>query len=253
MKNGYDPFDDALAPETGHYGHVHIEAFQGFFVTGQRGATPYDETVHGDRKHYLVIEFTFTPIDSTRQVFTIPTVKWAAEYSGGLMPSAVGLAEEIAKLKGLTMGQFNPLRELSGLLVRTERIPRPDNEEGETWTTHRFLEIYPSEDACREAYEEAGGSVQQAIPFTHDEIKDAAAAAVGATIEAADDPQRATFALFLPALWTRAKDMAIVDGTPRRHMVELLEDNPQLVARFSITSPEVQKVMSAAPVEDIPF
>lgn len=237
-KNGYDPYDDAMTDEAdGHYGQIHIEAFQGFFVKGQKGATPYDENAHGpDQKHYLIIEFVFTPIDPKRQIFTISTVKWAAEYNQCLRPSVESLADQIAKLKSLTAGQFNPLRELAGLYVRTERVPRPGNKEGETWTTHRFLEIYPDEAACRKAYEEASGEVaSDEIPFTPDEVAAAAA----------NDPQRAAFAIFLPPLWAKAKEGESDAALQVLRMAALLASDPVLKTHFNINSPEVKEAMKA--------
>jgi len=236
----YDPYDDAMTSDPDFfYGQVNVEAFQGFFEKGV-GATPYNEMAHGDRKHYLIIQFIFTPIDPTRKVFTISTVKWSPEFNQVLRSSLEVVSEQLAGIKNLVIGQFNPLREVSGMYVRCERVPRPDNKENETWTTMRFQQVYSNETTCVAAWEtdtgkELGGSPMADLPFMPDDIPDSQQPGHSVPIP---DPQRVSLAVFLPALWQQSgKDMI--------EMSKVLRANPMLAAHFTVESPEVVEVMKA--------
>lgn len=228
----YDPYDDAMTDEPDvFFGQVSVEAYQGFFQTGV-GATPYDENVHGDRKHYLIIHFEFVPVDVTRKTFSVNTVKWAAEFNQVLRPSLEAVSEQLASIKGLVVGQFNFLRAVSGMYVKCERVPRPDNKEEETWTTMKFQEVYPDAIACADAWKahtgkEIGGSQVADLPFMPDP-----------TPTDHTELQRASMAAFLPALWEQA-------GGDMVKMHALLKANPMIGAHFDIESPEVVEVMNA--------
>lgn len=230
----YDPFNDAMTPEPDFfYGQVHVEAFQGFFSKGQRGATPYDENAHGpDQKHYLIIEFTFTPLNPQRQIFSISTVKWASEFNQVLRPSLETCAEQIAVIKRLIVGQFNPLREVNAMWVKCERVPRPDNAEDETWTTMSFLKVYATEAECTAAFEAETGqsATPEPIPFE--------------TPPSDVDPERAALAAFLPAMWEHAKAQADEEATRPLYMAQLLNDNRMLAKHFTLESPEVKEIMT---------
>lgn len=230
----YDPYDDAMTDEPDiFFGRVNVEAFQGFFEKGV-GATPYDENAHGDRKHYLIIHFEFTPIDVTRKTFSVNTVKWAAEFNQVLRPSLEVVSEQLARIKGLTVGQFNPLRAVSGMYVKCARVPRPDNKENETWTTMSFIQVYLDEATCVAAWEadsgkELGGSPVADMPFMPDDDTPLQYAMAPADV-------RASMAGFLPKLWEQA-------GGDMMKMHKLLTDNPMIGAHFTVESSEVVEVM----------
>ena len=250
----YDPFEDAVTQEPDvWFGQVCVEAWQGFFQTGV-GATPYDENVHGERKHYLIIHFEFIPIDVTRKAFSRHMGKWALEYKEVLLPSLEALTDEIAHIKGLFLGQFNFMREADGMYFQCLRVSNPDNKEGENWTAMKFEEVYPDEAACVAAWEEhdgkeIGGSQVADLPFMPDEsdplitnevlmdqfrgIEMTAAEVKAATSE----PQRASMAAFLPALWEQAAGDMI-------KMQNLLDANRMVGQHFTVESPEVVEVMN---------
>lgn len=237
----YDPYEDAMTPEPDHFhGQVNVEAFQGFFEKGV-GATPYDENAHGDRKHYLIIHFEFTPVDPARKVFSVNTVKWSPEFNQVLRPSLELVSEQLASIKSLVVGQFNPLKEVTSMYVKCERIPRPGNKEGETWTTMKFQAVYPDEATCVAAWEadtgeQLGGSPVADLPFMPDDVKKESPV---------QDPQRASMAAFLPALWVQS-------GQDIIKMAGLLKDNPMIGAHFTVESPEVREVMNETQ-DEIPF
>lgn len=233
----YDPFNDAMTDEPDFfYGEVSVEAWQGFFEKGV-GAVPYDEHAHGDRKHYLIIQFIFTPVDPNRKIFSVNTVKWAAEFNKVLRPSLETVSDQLAGVKGLVVGQFNPLRAVSDMYVKCERVPRPDNKENDTWTTMKFQEVYPDEAACIAAWEadtgkQLGGSPAAGLPFMPDEDITPDRAALGLS-----DPVRASMAAFLPALWAQS-------GQDTIKMAGLLKENPMIGKHFTVESPEVVAVMN---------
>jgi hypothetical protein len=242
MTDQYDPYDDAMTQDPSYfYGQVHVEAFQGFFQTGHKGPIRFDANVHGaDHKHYLVIEFTFTPLDATKQIFAISCMKWSPEFNQILRPSLEQVAEQIASIKTLTVGQFNPMREVSSMWVKTKRVPRPDNAENETWTTMEFAQVYAAEADCIAAMESETGrsATPEEIPFTPDEVAQAQASE-------GDLAERTALIIFLPSQWVEAKNQAERNGTdPKDEMVEVLKAKPMLAKYFTIESPEVQEVMS---------
>lgn len=227
----YDPFNDAMTDEPDFfYGKVSVEAWQGYFKKGT-GAVQYNENVDGpDQKHYLIIQFIFTPVDPTRKIFTVNTVKWAAEFNKVLRPSLEAVSDQLANIKSLVVGQFNPLRAVSGMYVKCERVPRPDNKENDTWTTMKFQAVYPDEAACIAAWEadtgkELGGSPVADLPFMPEDP----AAPV--------DPVRHSMAAFLPALWAQS-------GHDIIKMAGLLKDNPMIGQHFTVESSEVVVVMN---------
>jgi len=241
----YDPFDAAITPVPDEwFGQVHIEAFVGFFQTGV-GPVHYDENVHSpDQKHYLIVHFEFVPIDVTRRTFSRHLGTWdgVLEYTEVLLPSLKVLTDDIARVKGLLLGQFNFMREASGLYFRCLRVKNPDNEEGQTWKTMEFQEVYPDEAACVAAWEkhdgkEIGGSQVADVPFTPAEVKAATSEPQRATASGERmGKQRASMAAFLPTLWQQA-------GGDMVKMHALLKANPMIEAHFDIESPEVVELM----------
>ena len=243
----YDPFDDAMTDEPDvFFGQVTVEAFDGFFQTGV-GAVPYDENAHGpDQKHYLIIHFEFIPVDPARKIFSVNTVKWAAEFNKVLRPSLEAVSDQLASIKGLTIGQFNPLRKISGMYVKCERVPRPDNKKNETWTTMKFQQVYSDEAACVAAWEahsgkELGGSPVADLPFMPEPVPVAPIIHMDddtpLQYAKAPDPVRHSMTAFLPALWAQSgQDMIKMQG--------LLDANPMIGAHFTVESPEVVAVMN---------
>lgn len=230
----YDPFDDAMTDEPSvWFGRVDVEAFVGFFQTGV-GATPYDENVHGpDQKHYLIIHFEFIPLDVTHKTFSRHLGKWTEEFKTVLRPSLLALTDQIASIKGLVPGQFNPMRAVSGMYAKCLRVRNPDNEEGETWTTMKFEEIYHDGIACADAWEAHSGKELGGSPVADMAFLPGPTPAANMPV----DPARASMAAFLSALWAQSgQDMIKMQG--------LLDANPMIGAHFTVESPEVIEVMS---------
>jgi len=218
-----DPFNDAMTDEPRRFfGRVDVDARTVVLIKGQ-GKVPYDPQVHAGQKTSTAIEFTISPCDPTQKLIQREMLNWTADFKGVCRPSIENLASQIAHFKSLTVGQFNPLKEISGMWVSGEFVPRPDNKPGETWTTLQFDGIYVDEPACRAAAgiegngETPGFEPAQPAP-TQEHI----------------DAVRASMAAFLPALWAQA-------GNEYAKFLDLIDANPMLSEHFNSTSPEVAK------------
>ena len=146
-----DPLDDAMTDEPSRfYGQLDVFAFTCVLIKGE-GKVAYDPAQHNGLRTSTAIEFTVTPCDATKKMIQRDMLNWTSDFKGIARPSIEALAEQIAGIKGLTVGQFNPLREIDAMWVGGEFVPRPDNKEGETWTTLKFDAVYADAAACAEA------------------------------------------------------------------------------------------------------
>jgi len=236
----YDAFDDAMTDEPSRFfGQVTIEAYQAIFVndgSGWQKPEPYLPELHGsedeinkdDDKFLTVqVDISLTPVDPARKIWT-RTVgaknRKRPEFARVIRPSIEALAAQIAAIKNLQPGQFNPLKELSGMWVGGEFVPRPSNKPGETWTTLKFTDVYASQDDCAAAADDAYN--READDEPEAEAQDNG-----------QDAAKAALVPFLAPLWEQA-------GHDAAKMGELLASNPLLSSAFEMDSPEVQAVMN---------
>jgi len=237
----YDAYDDAMTDEPSRFfGCVTIEAYQVVFIndgSGWQKPEQYLPELHGDEAEIAKnddkflstqIDFSITPTDAARKIIS-RTVgaknRKRPEFARVIRPSIEALAAQIAAIKGLQPGQFNPLKELSGMWVEGEFVPRPSNKPGETWTTLKFTCVFASQDECAAAADEA---------YNRDADDEPAA-------EVQDDGQDADKAKMVPfvaSLWEQA-------GKDAAKMAELLADNPLLSTMFTMDSEEVLAVMGS--------
>ena len=239
----YDAFEDAMTDEPSRFfGQVSIEAYQAVFAkdAGGKWQKPeqYIPELHGSEEELAKdddkflgtqIDFSITPVDPTRKIIS-RTVgaknRKRPEFARVIRPSIEALSARIAEIKGLQPGQFNPLKELSGMWVAGEFVPRPSNKEGETWTTLKFVAVYADQAACEAAANEAynrEGDDEPAAEAAQDNGQDAAKAAL---------------VPFLAPLWEQA-------GHDAAKMTELLGVNPLLSSAFTMDSQEVKDVMGS--------
>ena len=244
----YDPFDDAMADEPSRFfGQVTIEAYQVIFVndgSGWQKPEQYVPELHGDEAEIAKddgkflstqIDFSITPVDPARKIIARTMGaknRKRPEFQRVVRPSIEALSEAIAQIKGLQAGQFNPLREISGMWVGGEFVPRPSNKEGETWTTLKFTAVYADQAACKQAADEAYNNEA-------DEVPDEPA-------QSAEDAAKASLAPFLTPLWEQAKKQANDTINAEDVMAGLLKINPLLAEVFTMESPEVQTLIGAA-------
>lgn len=238
MNDQRDVLDAAFDPEPEFvYGQIHFDGYEGFVQKGHRGVIRYDKDAHGpDQWRRDVIDLVFTPIDPARKIFKEELfLTWARRNLTWLkvvMPALQALCPELEKIKGLVRDQYSILKELNGMYFAAEYVPRPDNKEGDTWTTLKPLQVFADEAACVAAWEAdtgrvLGGSPVAAMPFMPDEETEPSTL---------NDPQRASMAAFLPALWAQA-------GHDMIKMAGLLKANPMIGQHFTVESPEVVAVM----------
>jgi len=237
----YDAYDDAMTDEPSRFfGCVTIEAYQALFAkdAGGKWQKPeqYIPELHGDEAEIAKdddkflgtqIDFSITPVDPTRKIIS-RTVgaknRRRPEFARVIRPSIEALAAQIAAIKNLQPGQFNPLKELSGMWVAGEFVPRPSNKPDETWTTLKFTCVFASQQECAAAADEA---------YNHESDESAAEPE-----DNGQDAAKAALVPFLAPLWEQA-------GHDADKMGELLASNPLLSSAFEMDSPEVQDVMGS--------
>ena len=234
-----DPMDDAMSTEPEVVaGKITTAAWTCVLVSGQ-GRVPYDPVAHRGKRRSTAIDITIEPLDPTAGLIQRNMLNWTSEFKSVLRPSLEAVVPTIAKIRGMQVGQFNPLREVSGLYVMAAMVPRPDNEENESWTTLKIVGVFDSEDACAEAYETATGEAAvsgagaQAAP---------AAPPVGAQT-AGNEAQRAQMAVFLRTIFEQV-------GHNEPAFYRAIKDNPMLAAHFGRSSPEVVALVEEF---DVPF
>ena len=238
----YDAYDDAMTDEPSRFfGCVTIEAYQALFAkdAGGKWQKPeqYIPELHGDEAEIAKdddkflgtqIDFSITPVDPTRKIIS-RTVgaknRRRPEFARVIRPSIEALAAQIAAIKNLQPGQFNPLKELSGMWVGGEFVPRPSNKEGETWTTLKFTCVFASQDECAAAADAVYNREADDEPAAEPE-------------DNGQDAAKAALVPFLAPLWEQA-------GHDQGKMAELLGVNPLLSSAFTMDSPEVQAVMGS--------
>lgn len=220
-----DPFDDAMTDEPRlFYGQVDVNPWTCVLIKGQ-GKVPYDPAQHNGMRTSTCVEFSISPIDPTHKLIQRDPLNWTAPFKGIIRPSIEALAEKIASFKSLTVGQFNPLKEINEMWVSGEFVPRPDNKEGETWTTLKFLDVYPTEAACRTAAGIEGDGTTPGFDNTQEPEPQS---------PPMQDKIRAQMAGFLPTMFAQS-------GNDYAKFLDLIAGMPALAQHFDATSPEVEK------------
>lgn len=219
-----DEFDSAMTePPRFFHGQVRIEAFTVALKKGEKRQL-YDSGIHKDWTQATAVSLHITPLDPTRKFIDRECVSFGAEFAKVIRPSIQALTDKIAAIRGKKPEEINPLRELNGLYIAGEFVPRPDNKAGDTWTTIKFVDVFANAEECG-----AHAKAQGEKPAVTIEDVDATAEPQAA------DPQRAALAQFLPTLWSQA-------GRDLEKFKALLAANP-LLASFTVDSPEVKAVI----------
>jgi len=242
-KNEHDAYDDAMTDEPSRFfGQVTVEAYEACFyqdASGKWKQEPYSPELHGTEEELAKVngkflttqvDITITPLDPTRKLITRSMGaknRKRPEFQRVVRPSIEALAERIASVKGLQVGQFNPLREFTGLWVSGEFVPRPDDPQ---WTTLKFTDVYQDQAECAQA----------AATYYNREVETGETSA-----EAEDngrDAEKAALLPFIPPLWEQS-------GHDVSKMAEALAKNPLLNMHFTMDSPEVKEIVEA----EIPY
>ena len=220
-----DAFDDAMTDGPSYFaGQVAVDAYTCVLIRGQQ-RPPYDPAIHAGLRTSTAITFNIAPLDPTHKMIERGMVNWSQEYKGVVRPSVEMLAEKIATVKNLTIGEFNPLREMTGMFVIGEYVPKPDNKPGETYTTLSFKDAFVDMAACEAAYAELRGETVEETP---------------------NSAERTSLAMFLPGLWEGANHDAAA-------FQDAIRANPLLAAHFDMSSAEVKAIVASDPSSDIPM
>lgn len=234
----YDPWDDAVTEDPSYFwGQVSIECYYdiGIEVAPKDWQfSTYDPRTHGSEDEVITakdkflspqVEFTIIPLDPTRKIISR---KMSAKYykrpafQQVVYPSILTLEEKIASIKNLTVGQFRVHQELSEMWVQGEFVPEPNNE---GWTTLKFLDVYPTEAACRTAAGLEGDGTTPGFDNTQEPEPQS---------PPMQDKIRAQMAGFLPTMFAQS-------GNDYAKFLDLIAGMPALAQHFDATSPEVEK------------
>lgn len=241
-------WDEAMIPEPkAFFGLVDIEFVQGVMSqeNGSWGYAAYNPAIHGTEKEVAAadgqfmansFEFTITPIQSTFKISTTKVPyrnRRKPAFAKVVIPSINALLEQIAKIKGLKVGDFSGLREINEMYVGGEYVPEPRNEE---YNTIKFTQVFATKAGCAAA---AGVEVEDDLPWVDDPAP-AAVPPAPAIPTPPVDPQRAGLAAFLPAMWTAA-------GQNKDKFYSAIATNPMLSNLFNSKSPEVCALTGEAP------
>jgi hypothetical protein len=235
-----DPLADAMAPpEPGRvWGQVRDITIRSIgFPKNADGSwgrpEPYNPDLHEFESKQ--IKFILAPLDPTRKFVEIEIGldnRKNPEFRQIVQPSILALGTKICQLRGIEVENANFFRELIGLYVFCEYVPRPWNKQGETWTTIEFRDVFLTEAECQ-AHQAAmqggeGDELDEQMPMPEEESETPA------------DPQRVAMAAFLPPLWAQAKGS--ID-----EFHKLIASNAMLSPLFDNDSPEVLAVIDTTP------
>ena len=221
------------------FGQLTMNLFECVLIKGQ-GKVPFDSYLHAGLRKNVAIEMRIVPIDPILPNMDRDTLEWAADWTGITRKSIEALEPQIARIKGLTVGQFRPAREINGMYVRAQVVPRPQNRKDQNFSCFEFLTVFQTPDECRAAHD-AFQEENAPEPLSAQQPED----------------QKTVMARFLPPLWMKAGGeitgaMAEADlDVAKAKLDELIKASPLLAEHFTIESPEV--VALWADIEAIPF
>ena len=231
-----DPYRDAMRDEpSGFFGRVSVKARYVVLEKGV-GKVPYNPQLHENKRKSTAIEFQITPVDPTRGLITRDTVHFTREFREVIRPSIEALVPQICAITGQGEDDpnFLPLRALDGLWVSGQYVPRPENEEGETWTTLRFDAVYADKAACEVAHQEfLENRPEQATPAPQAEQP----------APVVDEHERARLAPLLPMMWAQAQAAGGTKEEQEERFLTSIKESPQLAKHFDRDSPEVQAIL----------
>jgi hypothetical protein len=222
---------------SGFFGRVSVKASHVVLQKGSR-PIPYDPTLHADRRRSTFVEFQITPIDPTRGLITRDTVHFAREFREVIRPSIEALVPQMCAITGQSEDDpnFMPLKALDELWVSGQYVPRPENDEGETWTTLHFDAVYPDKAACEVAYREwLENRPEQTVAPPPPQAEQPA--------PETSEQERQTLKPLLAMMWTQAQAGGGTEDEQRERYFTSVEESPPLKPYFNRDSPEVLEVL----------
>lgn len=193
--------------------------------------------------------FNIVPLNPTlrpwKREFSLSNNK-KKEWRLVIRPAIESVAEQVAAIKGLVVGQFTATTELDGMFVSGERVLNPDNKNKEdNFKTMKFEKVYPDETACRAAWEAWMSEQGREIP------------GAPVAVETIDPAVRASLVPFLAHFWEKSKG----ERLPLTAFLKHLQSETMAPAGFTLADPECVAFHAATPDmissvesgEEIPF
>lgn len=225
----FDAWDEAYNPperEFEIYGQVKIDIYNLFFPGNKQQPVPFDPNVHPENKRSTQVEIIIIPIPEQNISYDV-----SQKYLTFLKDW-----KDIT-LKSIKEIGVPDLRDFRDRWVKLARVPghtpRKDKYTGELtgemWTAFKFLELYPDEKACREAY---AGS-----PNTVEDPRDTEEE------EALNSNEKKTTLEFAKVILAQVAKTAIDRNDFVSKISVSLANNPQIAKFFSVTSPEIVELI----------
>jgi len=232
--NIFDPYEEAInakPPTFELYGQIRVDAHYLFFPGNKQKPVVFDPAVHPQDKRSLEVELRLIPIAEQN-------INWD-EYQKMLAFTADWTKIVLPSIKAIGI---DDLRALNNKWVRVAKVPgtrkRLDKdtheETGEFWTTYKFLELYPSEDACKAAF---GG-------HTPADTEDNQAPAAQSNNET-----KAAALTFLKVFVSQAAKNITDRTLVEKQVAADIANNSLISPLFTVQSPEVQKAIDEALVK----
>lgn len=214
----YDPFDAAMNPPepkktSRWFGRLFVDVWPCVLEKGE-GKVPFDPAIHKESDRVTAIEMELVPLPDYDVSFTLERnmVHFAKAWRRVTLPSIQALEIDLRALhESFVAVEFKPTgRKWTG----------QDGEEKQE-TAFVIVEKFADQDECRKAY----------IAYENREET------AGDNGNGANDQERETAKMFIEPLWNQA-------GGDKDKLAELLAGNPLTNKFFTISSPEVQEVMT---------
>jgi hypothetical protein len=156
-----DPYEQAMTDPPQYFGgRIETHAWECILEKGV-GKVPYDPVQHKGQRTSIAIDVTIEPFDPTQSFIERSMLNWTPDFKKVVRPSVEALAAKIGEIRGLQLGKFNPLKQITGLYVVGEFVERPDNGPDEDWTTLHIIDVFAEEDEGKAALERLRAGAEQ--------------------------------------------------------------------------------------------
>lgn len=185
--------DNAKPREFEYYGQVKADVWFGFFPGGGAKPIPFDPTAHPEDKRITMIDIQIIPIAEQSVSFDIRKnyTHFDPDWTKITLPSIKALGAD--GLRALN-NQFVRVVQVDG---KKEKKDDTGKKTGEFFKTFKFLDVYPDQAACENAYAGNGHShTEDTAPVSSDDAEKNTALAfakviVQQTVKGETDPQKA--------------------------------------------------------------
>lgn len=171
MADPWEIADNAKPRDFEYYGQVAADVWFGYFPGGGAKPIPYDPQQHPVDKRTTMIDIQIIPVPEQNVTFDIRQnyTDFSPDWTKITLPSIKALG--VDGLRALN-GQFVRVVQVDG---KREKKDENGNKTGEFYKTFKFLEVYPDQAVCSQAYAGAAPTHTESQPeLTGDAEKDTA-------------------------------------------------------------------------------